>query len=226
MSSLAYLLFNFAIAGSAYVMQLHSKLLSKLNKKKLLLAYLLVSLPFVIWDAWAVSKGHWGFNPQYILGIYIGNLALEEVLFFITVPLVMLLVYQVVLQEFPDRSLNKVLSRMVVGALGLQGLFWVVNWPSSGYTVAVGLASVVVAVLMLVEDNIIHKQSFWVFQGLSFALFIAANSVLTSLPIIIYGESEIIGTRIGTIPIEDFLYKFALINSFITVYYAGLATKD
>ena len=56
--------------------------------KKLLLTLVLVSPWFVLWDAYAISLGHWFFDRSQMIGI-IGPLGipLEEYLFFILVPI-------------------------------------------------------------------------------------------------------------------------------------------
>ena len=101
----AYLLFNLCIFVAGMVFFRISK--NPPSVRGFFNAYLMVSLPFIIWDSWAVSQGHWSFNPDYIIGLYIGNLAVEEVLFFITVPFAMASVYSLVvsrpLRQYPDR---------------------------------------------------------------------------------------------------------------------------
>ena len=62
--------------------------------KLFLLTDALILVIYLIWDFWAVSKGSWFFDPNQILGIMIlGKLPIEEVLFFIIVPLMSILTY-------------------------------------------------------------------------------------------------------------------------------------
>ena len=49
---------------------------------------------YLAWDFWAVSKGSWFFDQEQTLGIYIfSRLPIEEVIFFIIVPLMVILTY-------------------------------------------------------------------------------------------------------------------------------------
>lgn len=49
---------------------------------------------YLAWDFWAVAKGSWYFDPEQIMGFYIfGQLPIEEVLFFVIVPLMVVLTY-------------------------------------------------------------------------------------------------------------------------------------
>ena len=54
----------------------------------------LILVVYLIWDFWAVSKGSWFFDPDQILGVMLlGKLPIEEVLFFIIVPMMSILTY-------------------------------------------------------------------------------------------------------------------------------------
>ena len=56
-----------------------------------------VAVVFLICDAIAVAADVWWYNPRYILGLIApGDLPLEEVLFFLVVPLCGLLTYSAV----------------------------------------------------------------------------------------------------------------------------------
>jgi lycopene cyclase domain-containing protein len=62
--------------------------------KLFLLTDSLILVIYLIWDLWAVSKGSWFFDSNQILGILLfGKLPIEEVLFFIIVPLMTVLTY-------------------------------------------------------------------------------------------------------------------------------------
>jgi len=61
----------------------------------------LFSIPFVafFWilaDMVQTARGHWSFNEQYTLGIFIGNLPIEETLFFLIVPFCCLFVWSII----------------------------------------------------------------------------------------------------------------------------------
>lgn len=65
--------------------------------RRTLRAVLPVALVFVIWDAVAIAADVWTYNPRYVTGITIGfGIPLEELLFFIVIPLCGLLTYNAV----------------------------------------------------------------------------------------------------------------------------------
>lgn len=56
--------------------------------RRLTLTVLCAGSPFVVWDVLAARAGHWDFDLDQTLGLVLpGGLPLEEVLFFVVVPL-------------------------------------------------------------------------------------------------------------------------------------------
>jgi lycopene cyclase domain-containing protein len=88
---------------------------------------------------------------------------------------------------------------------------------SRGYTRSAAIATLIVLILIILSGWW-RRNTFWWFQLLLMAIFLIANTFLTALPVITYGDNSAIGYRIGTIPLEDFLFNFALINLFVVTY--------
>lgn len=64
---------------------------------RMLLALLPVAVIFVTWDVLAILGDVWTYNPQYITGIELPfGIPLEELLFFVVIPLCGLLTYNAV----------------------------------------------------------------------------------------------------------------------------------
>lgn len=64
----------------------HPRINLRQNWRLLVISLLFSAIPFFIWDYFATLFGHWQFNKDFILGVYIFNLPLEEVLFFFVIP--------------------------------------------------------------------------------------------------------------------------------------------
>lgn len=65
--------------------------------RRLLLAVAPVVLPFFMWDAYAVSQGHWWFDTERILGVYAPwSVPLDEIGFFVVIPLAAILTFEAV----------------------------------------------------------------------------------------------------------------------------------
>lgn len=76
----------FTFCGSAWL-EIYLKIGVLRRIKRAALSILPISTLFLIWDAYAISQGHWFFDREQILGIYGPfSIPLEEYLFFIIVP--------------------------------------------------------------------------------------------------------------------------------------------
>ena len=64
--------------------------------RRLLLTALLAGTPFLLWDLWATGVGHWSFDAEQTLPWRVADLPLEEVAFFIVIPVVAVLTFEAV----------------------------------------------------------------------------------------------------------------------------------
>jgi lycopene cyclase domain-containing protein len=65
--------------------------------RRLLLTLLPVIVVFVLWDLAAIAAGHWTFDPEQTTGVlFPGGLPLDEVLFFVVVPVCAILGFEAV----------------------------------------------------------------------------------------------------------------------------------
>ena len=65
--------------------------------RTLLLALLPVVLVFSVWDIAGIVRGHWTYSPRYTTGILlIFDMPLEELVFFVVIPICGLLTYEAV----------------------------------------------------------------------------------------------------------------------------------
>ena len=65
--------------------------------RRLLLTVLPVVAVFALWDLYAIASGHWWFDEDLITGITLpGDLPVDEVVFFILVPLAAILTLEAV----------------------------------------------------------------------------------------------------------------------------------
>jgi lycopene cyclase domain-containing protein len=81
------------------------------------------------------------------------------------------------------------------------------------YTIlAVAIAVGAVILDRLLGTRITSQRRFWVSLAILFVFKIPSNGYLTGRPIVLYNPEYFLGIRLGTIPVEDFLYGFGLIT--------------
>jgi lycopene beta-cyclase len=57
---------------------------------------------FVLWDVWATASGTWDFNRRYTVGLTLpGGMAVEELVFFLVIPICGLLTLETVRRLLP-----------------------------------------------------------------------------------------------------------------------------
>ena len=64
--------------------------------RRLALTIVLAAGPFLLWDLWATEAGHWRFDPEQTLPWRVAGIPLEEVGFFVVIPLAAILTYEAV----------------------------------------------------------------------------------------------------------------------------------
>ena len=65
------------------------------TRNQFLVFWLWIFVVGVIWDQYAVFKGHWLYPGEGTLGIFIGGIPLEDYIFMIIVPYAILTAYQI-----------------------------------------------------------------------------------------------------------------------------------
>ncbi|MGJ6980412.1 lycopene cyclase domain-containing protein [Aestuariimicrobium soli] len=63
---------------------------------RLLLALLPTLVVFVAWDVLGIIRDHWRYSPRFTTGIMLGPMPLEELVFFVVVPICGLLTHEAV----------------------------------------------------------------------------------------------------------------------------------
>ena len=70
---------------------------------RLILVLIPVVFLFAMWDAYAIANNHWYFDLKQITGLYVGlNIPLDEILFFIVIPICSILTFEAVRAIRPD----------------------------------------------------------------------------------------------------------------------------
>ena len=65
--------------------------------RRLLLSLLPVLAIFLVWDVVGIARGHWSYSERYTTGIRLPfDVPLEEVVFFVVIPICGLLTYEAV----------------------------------------------------------------------------------------------------------------------------------
>lgn len=186
--------------------------------KNVFTASTIIAIPFLIWDVIFTENGFWGFNPDYLVGVSIFGLPIEEILFFWVVPLACVFIYECCKYYFRNFEWRWLNLAVQIGVL-VYIVFLSAQNVSGWYTITTNISTVLV---MYFWFTAIKSPQ----VGLSYLIclfpFLIINGVLTGSwiesPIVWYNSNQFSDIRIGTIPMEDALYGFTLIVSNILLH--------
>jgi lycopene cyclase domain-containing protein len=88
-----YLFINLATISIPFIASFYKKAPFYKEWKYVFPAILITTTFFCVWDEIFTDLQIWGFNDRYILGIKLGSLPLEEILFFICIPYACIFTY-------------------------------------------------------------------------------------------------------------------------------------
>lgn len=170
---------------------------------------------YIVWDMWFTHRSVWSFNPDHITGMHVGNLPLEEVLFFFVVPYCCVFIYECIRCYFPqvnDRLMPSGRKVFIILAFicFLAGMLQIDKY-YTGYTFL--LLSLFMALVYLLPRFFrgFDMVSFLVSYLIVLIPFLIVNGFLTAIPVVLYDDMENLGIRIYTIPFEDMFYGMLLV---------------
>lgn len=216
-----YLLVNFFTIIIPFLFSFHPKLKFHKTWSAFFPAVFLTGLLFVLWDMYFTHLGVWGFNERYLTGVEIGNLPLEEVLFFFCIPYACVFTFHCLnmfMGRAGDPKMQKWITIFLVAGLFIFGIL---NF-SRSYTATTFISF---ALLLLFAEFILKINwltRFYIIYGVLLIPFFIVNGVLTGSwieeEVVWYNAAEFMNIRIGTIPIEDAFYGAELILLNLLIY--------
>jgi len=187
----------------------------------LLLAIILVGIPFLLWDAYFVDLKIWGFAEGNIWGIHLGNLPIEECLFFIVVPFACIFIHEVLKAYFPEIR-NSRMAHIFAFTVTFSGFLFGLSNINNAYTSTVCIGSAVLTIGFYFVNRSTWYPSFVLTFLVALIPFLVINGLLTgaftALPVVWYSEEHIMGARILTIPVEDLYYNYCLLLPVVALY--------
>jgi lycopene cyclase domain-containing protein len=176
---------------------------------------------FIIWDEFFTQMGVWGFNEKYLSGFYIGSLPIEEILFFICIPYACVFTYEALKYLVKTdllKSFEKPISITLIASSFLFGFTHINEW----YTCTTFLSLGAFISILQFGIKVPFLSRFYFAYFFILIPFFMVNGILTGSwidePIVWYNNTENLGVRIGTIPVEDIFYGMLLILMNVSIF--------
>jgi lycopene cyclase domain-containing protein len=213
MEQFTYLLINFCTVIVCFIFSFDRRIGFNKHFGAFIRAAIFSSVLFISWDVWFTHIGVWWFNYTYTIGMHWLGLPLEEWLFFICIPFSCIFTYYCI-EKFINLEWAKKWSPYIVWFWIIVCLVALFSSYSRMYPLVTALvaASISSYLHFVAKINWLGKASI-VYVILMFG-FIPVNGILTGTglesPIVNYNPDEILNFRVLTIPIEDFVFGYAL----------------
>ena len=204
-----YLLVNFFSVIFPFFLSFERKVHFRQYWKYLLPATVFTAAVFLVWDHYFTAWGVWHFNPDYILGIYLAGLPVEEWMFFFTIPYACVFSYQVFNYYIPKDVLAPYINYINPVILAVLFITAFLNYDKAYTFSACFFAGIYLSVLVYKKVKFLGK--FYVSYAGSYIMFLLVNGILTALPVVIYNDAENLGIRMYTIPVEDSAYGLLML---------------
>ena len=187
----------------------------------------IVSPAFILWDVIANLRKIWGFNEQYILGVKIFSLPVEEIFFFITTPYSCIFIFECIKYYSEDRIIIKKNIHIFVCIIFAAASFL---FRDQEYTcVVLAFCALFFIISRVLLPQLISSRNYCLYIAISFFPFLITNYFLTSFPVVIYNNAAIWGIHVFTIPLEDFFYSYSMLSLYLIGYLSlrkFLGSKD
>jgi len=205
----AYLLINLLTILFPVILSFDKRVQFYKSWKYIFPGLFISGLVFLVWDHLFTVLDVWSFNPEYILGIYILQLPIEEILFFITVPFACIFIYEC-LNYYIQKDLLHRVSRAISMMLIVISAICLLMFYDRVYTlISFSLLSVVLIYAEFKQKTNLGR--FYLAYLVSLIPFYIVNGILTSVPIVLYNDAENMSLRVGTIPFEDHFYSMSML---------------
>ena len=224
-----YLLVELFTVSIPLLFSFHPKIKFYKTWKEFLIAAIPVAIIFISWDSIFTHLGIWSFNPRYLLGVYIFDLPIEEILFFICIPFSCVFTYYC-LDKFYKLAWPAVVENIFCIVLSMILIVTGFIFKDKYYTSVTFFSTAFVCLFL----KFVLKIN-WFGKAASVYLillipFLIVNGILTGTgleePVVRYNNSEIVGLRLLTIPVEDIFYGFELILFNLLIYLQLLRKKE
>ena len=177
---------------------------------------------YIVWDMVFTKQGVWHFNENYITGIRLYNLPIEEVLFFFVVPYCCVFIYECVRCYFPKIQ-RSAIGNGILNFIGILLLMIAIFHHDKAYTFFTFFFNGIFIFMIASSKKYFQTfnvDAFLVSYIIILIPFLLINGLLTSIPVVLYNDNENLATRIYTIPIEDVFYGMLLIMMNVVGYEA------
>ena len=222
-----YLMLDVAVLALPFLLSFDKKVAFFKEWKYFLPVNLAVGGFFIAWDVWFTRAGIWAFNPDYLLGLEIFGLPIEEWLFFFCIPYANVFTYfalRTYVKRNPLKNADTTLNIAgliicfllvwnfrnqwyiaITSFLTFFGLLWTTR-KLKRWSADLWLAFFVLLFPMILSNGVLTGLDFWKYPVLH------SDASIIRDQIVWYHPGHNTGWRIFSMPADDMVYNLLLIG--------------
>ncbi|HBR54671.1 MAG TPA: lycopene cyclase domain-containing protein [Flavobacteriaceae bacterium] len=209
-----YLWLNLGSFIIPFLFSFHPRLQFYKRWKGFFIGILVMMAIFIPWDVLFTNNGFWGFNDDYITGYKLLNLPIEEWLFFFCIPYACIFTHYALLELNPKFQFSKKVVNIVY--IVLVSVLIITLWYNyNKWYPLINFLYVLIPLGLAYNYFRPLLQSFFATYLIILIPFFIVNGILTGTgieePVVWYNNTENLGIRLLTIPIEDTIYNLGML---------------
>ncbi|MDX8337638.1 lycopene cyclase domain-containing protein [Draconibacterium sp. IB214405] len=216
--NLSYLLLLLIYLVIPVVLSFQKKVRFVFRLKYILPAVIFAGAIFVMWDIRFLQMGIWSFNPDYLSGIELLRLPVEEWLSFLIIPLSSIYIYEWLKVRFEDFEKPNIFLIVSLVLLVTTGVLAYVFRARMFSFFTFFLSAIYLGYTVFRNRFKKYYTKFYLALLISLIPFLVVSAILNSLPAIIYDSTHVIGITLTGVPVEKIGYLFLLLLINITIY--------
>lgn len=209
-----YLLLNLGSLSIPLAYSFEKKMRFIKHWKAVFLSLTIVATIFLIWDALFTAHGFWGFNPDFHLNILLFKMPIEEWLFFFCIPYASIFIHYSLAYFKPHALISEKKTKLITVFFMMTIIPVIILNTDKSYTF-INYSFLFLVLIIGFFYGIQYLQRFYLSFLIILVPFFIVNGILTGTgidePVVWYNNSENLGIRLLTIPIEDIGYAFTMI---------------
>jgi len=212
-----YLMLDLLVLAAPLALSFDRRVAFHRKWPELFAAIATILLAFGAWDVWKTAIGVWSFNGEYAGTTRWLGLPPAEWFFFVAIPYACVFILACVRAYVRDAELRIPRgSWLVLAAALLVPVPFVLD---RTYTAVVPVsAALALALGALAAPDTLRSRNTWIALGVTYVPFALANGILTGKPVVLYDDARNLGVRVGTIPVEDFVFSFSMLLACFVLY--------
>lgn len=216
--NLTYLLLLLVYLVIPILLSMQKKVRFVFRLRYILPASVFAGAIFILWDIRFTELGIWSFNPDFLTGIELLHVPVEEWLSFLVLPLSSIYIYEWLKIRFETLEKPKAFVAVSLVLFVFAGIVAYIFRKNMFTFFTFFLTAIYLGYTVFRNRFTKHYTKFYLAYAITLVPFLLVSGVLNLMPVIVYNADHIMGVALFGVPVEKLGYLFMLLLINITIY--------